>query len=79
MRLFALLSFLSLLSGAYTNHLADPTNAARDAATEISNFQYSDEVDRLAAKSLVKLAAWQQKHDRNNPCTVATAIKRKEW
>jgi hypothetical protein len=70
---------ISLLSVAYSNSLVDPTIAARNAAAEIRNYQYPDEVDRLAAKSLVKLAAWQKKYDSKNTCTVATAIKRKEW
>ncbi|PQE09193.1 tyrosinase central domain-containing protein [Rutstroemia sp. NJR-2017a BBW] len=38
-----------------------------------------DAVDLLAAKGLVKLAAYQAKHDPNNKCTVKNAIKRKEW
>jgi hypothetical protein len=38
-----------------------------------------DAVDLLAAKGLVKLAAYQAKHDPDNKCTVNNAIKRREW
>jgi hypothetical protein len=38
-----------------------------------------DAVDLLAAKGLVKLAAYQAKHDPENKCTVKNAIKRREW
>jgi len=38
-----------------------------------------DEVDKLAAKGLVKLALYKALHPSKNKCTIANAIKRKEW
>jgi hypothetical protein len=79
MRFLSLLPVLSLFSGARSTPFVDPATAALDVAAEISKFKNIDSVDRLAATGLVKLAAWQAVHDRNNPCTIATAVKRREW
>ncbi|KAF7888887.1 hypothetical protein EAF00_009187 [Botryotinia globosa] len=38
-----------------------------------------DAVDKLAAKGLVKLAAYQAIHHPHNTCTIKNAIKRREW
>lgn len=52
-------------------------------ATASSAIPYSpyppDAVDKLAAQGLLKLAAYEAKHKPNSSCTLANAIKRKEW
>jgi hypothetical protein len=38
-----------------------------------------DEVDKLAAKGLAKLAKYRAIHHPYSKCTIANAIKRREW
>ena len=38
-----------------------------------------DEVDKLAARGLAKLAIYRAIHHPRSKCTIANAIKRKEW
>jgi hypothetical protein len=38
-----------------------------------------DAVDGLAAQGLLKLAAYEAKHKSNSSCTLANAVKRREW
>lgn len=38
-----------------------------------------DEVDKLAAGGLAKLAIYRAIHHPRSKCTIANAIKRKEW
>jgi hypothetical protein len=38
-----------------------------------------DAVDKLAAQGLLKLAVYEAKHKTNSTCTLANAVKRREW
>jgi hypothetical protein len=38
-----------------------------------------DEVDKLAAKGLAKLALYKALHPSKSRCTIKNAIKRREW
>jgi len=50
-----------------------------EAAVPYKSPYKKDEVDKLAAKGLVKLALYKALHPSASGCTLKNAIKRKEW
>ena len=50
-----------------------------EAAITLQPPYKKDQVDRLAAKGLAKLALYKALRPSKNKCTIANAIKRKEW